>query len=268
MLRSFVFTLAAIIAAPLYAHEFWIDPVKFQVQPGENIQADFKVGQGFAGGKQSYLSSRSSFTALVQNATLRNINPRQGDRPAMNFSLPDAGLVVLVQVTRNSTVNYTSLAKFEKFVTHKDFKTAMADHAARGLPDEGFIETYRRYAKSLVAVGEGAGQDVAIGLDIEIVALANPFTDDLSGGMPVQVLYGGKPRPNTQVEVFARKEVTSEEVEATFYRTDENGIATIAIEPGMTYMVDNVALEPRDGTGSLKAVWHTLWANLTFQVPN
>ena len=65
----------------------------------------------------------------------------------------------------------------------------LARHAARGLPELAFREAYTRYAKSLVAVGAGKGSDARVGLKIEVVAGANPYTDDLSGAMPVQVFY-------------------------------------------------------------------------------
>ena len=64
------------------------------------------------------------------------------------------------------------------------------------------METYRRYAKSLVAVGDGKGSDRDVGLDTEIIALANPYTDDVSGGLPVLVTLYGEPRKDAQVETY------------------------------------------------------------------
>jgi len=66
----------------------------------------------------------------------------------------------------------------------------------------------------------------------EIVALANPYTDDLSAGLPVQVFYDNAVRADAQVELFAKSADGS--VEITTYRTDANGIATLPVQPGIT----------------------------------
>jgi len=51
--------------------------------------------------------------------------------------------------------------------------------------------------------------------------------------------------------------------------TDGDGRALIAVRPGHRYMLDSVVLrepsaEVAEATG---AVWESLWANLTFAVP-
>ena len=96
------------------------------------------------------------------------------------------------------------------FIKHKDFEGLPEAHLARGLPEVGFVESYRRFAKSLIAVGSGVGQDRPVGLEIEIVALSNPYADDLSEGMAVQVLLNAAPRAYVQVEVFSRPAGTKE----------------------------------------------------------
>lgn len=115
-----------------------------------------------------------------------------------------------------------------------------------------------------MAVGDGGGQDHAFGLLTEIVALANPYTDDLSGGMPVQVLYDGAPRPDAQVEVFAKQ---GEAVTISTVRTDAEGRALVPVSPGTRYMLDSVVLREVPAGAFDGAVWESLWANLTFAVP-
>ena len=47
-------------------------------------------------------------------------------------------------------------------------------------------------------------KDVSVGHRIEIIALTNPYTDDISNGMHVQILMAGQPRADVQVELFER----------------------------------------------------------------
>ena len=130
----------------------------------------------------------------------------------------------MVHETTDNRLTYREWQKFVNFVEHKGFDGALERHAERGLPETGFVETYRRYAKSLVAVGDGVGLDQNVGLDTEIVALANPYTDDLSNGLPVKVLLYGAPRPNAQVEVFYR--TPDGTIETEFHETNEDGVVS------------------------------------------
>lgn len=203
---------------------------------------------------------------VLQGDAVRPVTGRIGDNPALSMSAETDGLAIVVHETTDSRLTYSDFAVFQRFVTHKDFKTALADHAARGLPETGFQETYRRHAKSLIAVGSGAGADRIVGLRIEIVALANPYTDDLSDGMPLLVLMDGAPRVDVQVELF--QTAPDDTVTITLHRTDAEGRVTVPVLPGMEYLVDSVALLPRDNDDAMAGpVWHSDWASLTFHTP-
>ena len=64
----------------------------------------------------------------------------------------------------------------------------------------------------------------------EIVAEANPYTDDLTAGLPVRVLYQGTPRADAQGEIFDKS--PGGDVEITLTRTDADGRALIPVTPG------------------------------------
>jgi hypothetical protein len=119
----------------------------------------------------------------------------------------------------------------------------------------------------LIAVGNGSGNDITVGLQIEIIAQTNPYTDDMAGGLQVLVLFEGKPRSNAQVELFARSTGTDEDAQVTLHFTNEMGIATLPVQYGHEYMADHVALIPVEPDQDTDPVWHSLWANLTFSVP-
>jgi len=136
---------------------------------------------------------------------------------------------------------------------------------ARGVPETGCREVYSGYGKSLIAVGGGSGQDRAVGLKTEIVALANPYTDDLSGGFPVRVLFDGAPRADVQVEVFDRG--PDGQVGVALYRTDAAGETVLPVQAGHEYLVDAVLLRAVAPLADDDPVWESLWASLTFMVP-
>ncbi len=150
---------------------------------------------------------------------------------------------------------------------HWSLGDVLSQHEARGISVDGFKEVYSRHSKTLFGVGNSEGSDRRVGLETEIVALTNPYTDDLSAGFQVQVYYRNDLRPNTQVEVFEK--AANSTVTISLYRTNDEGIAVFPVRPGYRYMVDAVVLRA-PSTALMEtsgAVWETLWANLTFAVP-
>ncbi len=249
------------------AHEFWLSPDSYTVSREDVMQVRLRVGSDMKGPPLSYLPQDIVRFDVVQGDLVRPVSGRMGDNPALVMEALQDGLAIVVHETTDARLTYKEFAKFDRFVTHKDFKTALADHKARGLPDMGFQETYRRYAKSLIAVGAGAGADRVIGLKIEIVAEANPYTDDLTGGMPLLVLLDGTPRPDVQVELFQTAPDGS--VTTTLHRTDASGRVKVPVLAGMEYLADNVDLRPLDNDDPMAGpVWHSDWASLTFRTPD
>lgn len=259
--------LICAISGPAWAHEFWISPEDYTVDPGTRIKAELRVGSEFSGAGYAYLPKRTSRFELVQDGTVTPVEPRIGDRPALNVDAAEDGLVVVVHETADSDLTYDDWETFTRFFTHKDLTGFPQVHYDRGLPEDPVKEVYRRYAKSLIAVGDGAGQDSPTGLKIEIVARTNPYTDDLSEGMTVEVLLEGAPRVDTQVEVFDR--APNDLIDIRYYRTDAQGQAVFPVEPGHEYMVDSVAMSATDNDDPQAGpVWRSIWANLTFAVPD
>ena len=259
-----------IIANPAeaLAHELWIDPAKFQLVHNDKLVADIKVGQNFKGNRQSYFPENFIRFDVARGDEIKPVEGRLGDRPAANIDPLGDGLNVLIYQSDVLKVYYNEWAKFVSFAEHKDFKDVETRHVQRGIPkDERFTEVYARYAKSLIAVGEGKGKDRVFGLETEIVALENPYTGMMDDGLDISVLYKGQPRTNAQVEVFERSPVTDQEVRVFTTLTDEDGVATIDVKPGYSYQLDAVVLREPDPVLFEGAAWETLWANLTLAIP-
>ena len=256
----------ACFAAAAQGHEFWIDPEKHQISPGEDIVAAIRVGQNYKGFSFSYLPAQFRRFEFVLGEDSQPVKGTMGDRPAVTMAAPGEGLVVLVHETTDKTLTYSEFQKFEDFVTHKGADWTLDAHATRGLPPERFKEVYSRYAKSLVGVGGSQGQDRAVGLEVEIVALENPYTGEMADGFDALVLYRGEPWAEAQVEIFEKP--ADGEVAVSTLITDSEGRVTVPVLTGHRYMLDAVVLrepsaELAEATG---AVWESLWANLTFEV--
>lgn len=248
------------------SHEFWISPENFLNAPDTQVQADIKVGQNFSGSAYSYNPSSFERFETRFNGTNSPVEGRLGDVPALNMDAPGNGLLTVIYETDDSVLSYTEWEKFVKFATHKAFATTLEDHDARGIArDERFSELYRRYAKSLMAIGDGAGSDSEVGLKTEIIALENPYT--MQGeSLQVKVLLDGDPRQNVQVELFEKN--PEGKVEIQLFRTDDDGIAELPVKRGHSYLADAVTMLPLENNNPKDGpVWWSLWASLTFMVP-
>ncbi len=249
------------------AHEFWISPDKHQVATSGEIVAALRVGQDFEGNSQAFLPQGFKRFDYAIGGKVAPVEGRLGDRPALRMAAPEDGLLVVIHETNGLIITWDEFERFEAFVKHKDAMWTLEAHKARGLSEENVREVYSRYAKSLIGVGSGRGEDVVSGMITEIVALENPYTGDMSDGIDVRVLYQGAVRANEQVEVFELS--AAGEVSVFTVRTNGSGVATVPVNPGARYMLDAVVL--REPSAQLveqrKVVWESLWANLTFGVP-
>jgi len=261
---ALVLTLAS--TSPALSHEFWIEPRDYRLDPGAPAVARLYVGQRMTGISYFYNPAQFARFDLVQGDRVVPVPGRVGDDPALDMVPPGPGLWTVVHQTAPLEVFYRDWSKFVGFVEEKDFPGVLESHAARGLPETGFRESYTRFAKALIAVGDGAGADAEVGMLTEIVAETNPFADDLSGGMTLRVLYQGAPRAGVQLELFAR--AADGGVEITRHRTDAAGRVTVPVRPGVEYLADAVVMRPlpNDDPGA-GPVWESLWAALTFRVP-
>lgn len=267
LLRLIALVCVCLQATPSLAHEFWIEPDNYQVQPGENLSANLRNGQNFDGINLAWFENRFTRFEMVSAGQTTPVTGRMGDSPALQATAPGDGLLVILHETTASTLTYTEWDKFLAFAAHKDFPNAAADHQAAGWPMDRFGESYTRHAKALVAVGSGAGSDQNFGMATEFVAMTNPYLEEFNGQMEVELRYLDAPRADAQVEVFDRAPDGS--VAVSLSRTDEAGRAIIPVSPGHTYLFDAVVLRPFEdaGTSEKAPVWETLWAALTFAVP-
>lgn len=249
-------------------HEFWIEPEDYAVASGARIVANIRVGEDFDGSAYAFIPPRFHRFDVATAQAVAPVEARMGDRPAVDIDAPADGLVTLIHVTTDMTLKYSEWAKFVKFVTHKDAVWTLEAHRARELPDVDFVEAYSRHAKSLIAVGDGAGKDRSYGLETEIVALENPYRDDMTDGLDVQVFYQGAPRPAAQVEIFAK--APDGAVDVSIVTADAQGVATVPVIAGHSYLVDSVVLRnpAQPLADKLGAVWESLWASLTFAIPS
>ena len=255
-----------LMASSARAHELWIEPEEFQPQALANIVSHVVNGEDFEGTQLIHLPHNSKrFVIISANQTV-DVDSRIGDRPVINQAAPGSGLNIIVYETKPATISYETFQKFEKFAMNHGVSDIREQHLAIGLPADKFKEVYTRYSKALVSVGEARGGDRRTGLEAELVAMENAYLRDGSGDLPVRLFYGDGPLAGAQIELYAKS--SSGKVTATIHQTNAEGIAMLPIMRGNIYMANAVIFrQPHERHRNTDAVWETLWANLTFAVP-
>lgn len=245
-------------AATAQAHEFWLEVVDFRPKASASVPVVFRNGQNFLGDSYPYLRHGARRFSVIDKRGERRIKAIEGDDPAAEATFPTPGLAIVVYQGAPEDLVYESFAKFEESVRYEGLDRIVDAHRQAGKPEAQIKERYARCAKALVKVGDGQGSDKAVGLPLEIVAGANPYGLKAGEGLPVQVLYAGKPLPAAVIKIFNRSDPQS----PRSINADAAGRAVIELPNTGAYMVHAVhMLEPAPGE---KAHWSSLWASLTF----
>lgn len=248
--------------SPVRAHEMWIEPNRHRIAAdGTALIGNTRIGENFKGYSTLYLPEDFERFEIMDSAGTYPVTGRLGDRPALNIIPRQEGLAVVIFFSKDRTVDYSDWKKFADFLTSMGIAPPLERHMERGLDPNMFVESYRRAAKSLIAVGSGGGADRYSGMPFELVAQENPYTrpGKLDEALPVQLLRNGSPAPDMQVTLFHLNGAT---LTTQHLRTDMQGLVSVpSLGPGR-YLLNAVSLIER--TGPNQAPWHTIWASLTY----
>lgn len=259
-----ILTLGMVLAnwsLPVDAHEFWISPWSSVVALGDEVILDLQVGQMLEGQSYPYLSHKFGRYQITDADGVHDLLGDEGDTPSVMYDATVPGLHVIAYHALPEQLTYDSLQEFADFLDEEGLSAIVNRHRERGLPDAGFTEAYTRNAKALVQVGPAfeADNDLATGMEFELVALRNPYLTGTS--VPIKLLWQGVEVPNGQVAVFQR---VGRSVERTTYRTNDQGIVDVLLRGEGFYMISAVHMEDSDESSG--AVWHSTWASLSFAI--
>ena len=253
-----------LFAAPALAHEFWIEPKDFRVEPGAAIRADLKTGQKFKGDVFPYLRDRFVSYRLTGRSGGGDVARYDGASPSLDVRAAQPGLNIVTYHSRPDRLIYRDWDKFTAYAEYEGLDQAVAEHRRRGLPETDFSETYIRCAKALIQAGPVTAQDRdrAIGMPLELVAQANPYAEEQSGAFAVRLLWRGEPLGGVQVAIFQDR--GGGNVRRSVVRTGKDGIAFVPLDGGGRFLLNAVQLLPADPNSGDE--WESHWASLTFAV--
>ena len=258
--------LLAIAAAPLVAHDFWIQPLRFQTAVGQPFPATFLVGH--AAFRQrwdlgaDHILLLNDFFGSSRRDVRADLKPIGGATDLVTrFDTP--GLHVLAMQSTFALSDLPAI-RFNDYAKAEGLALVIAARQQAGATGSNGRERYSRRAKALVQVGVQSTANTqiatrAIGLKLEIVPERNPYALDATRMLPVRVMYKGRRLPGATVKL------TSLEFDAkplASAKTDRNGHASVKVPPVGDWLVNVIWSEPV--TGDPKADFDTTFSSLTF----
>jgi hypothetical protein len=264
-MRKRAIGLAAMgIAAPLSAHDFWLQTRGFQFPAPAAAPFVVLVGHGTLRERWAGDPTRLVFLRTVGPDGVRDHRGDLGAGTANTgvFKLPQAGSYVVAMQTKPAmsdlpALRYTSYATEEGLTPALDFRARMGQTNANGR------ETYSRRLKALVQVGDTAAPQPQVtkpvGLSLEIVPERDPYKLRPDGMLPVQVLFEGRPLAGALVKL-TNLDFDTRPVE--MHRTDPAGRTRFTIPNRGAWLVNVIWTKPIKGNPA--ADFETTFSSLTF----
>ena len=245
------------------AHDFWIEPSRFQPMPGELVKLELLVGERLAGEAVPRNDAWIDRFEAVRDGAASRVVGVDGSDPAGLIRPDTPGRTLVVYTSRPSYVEVEA-PKFEAYLQAEGLD---APRAARARTRSGATpgrERFSRCAKALLAVGGASRSGAATapaGLPLELVAESDPYALQPGDNLTVRLLYLGRPLAGALVKATDRERPG----EPVAVRTDAVGRASLALPRAGAWLIHAVHMVPV--TGDARADWESFWASLTFELP-
>lgn len=197
-----------LIAAPVLAHDFWIQPAQFELDEPGIVPLSMFVGHGQA--RDRWGVSPAHIVEFKTNGPEGFIDRRRELR--MNSKSYDARVMLdkpgayVFGLQSSSADSSLPAVRFNDYVATEGL-TPIADFRKRHRQDRADgRETYSRRAKAIVQVGAVDAASIKrvttpLGLELEIVPERHPQTLATGDSMPVRILYKGRPLAGALVKL-------------------------------------------------------------------
>jgi uncharacterized GH25 family protein len=250
------------------AHDFWLQPRKWQAIPGIAMPISFEVGHGDA--RERWAAGSDKLAGLTEVSrrgavNLRSLFREGGQQPHLVRTFREPGLHIVTMRSGDSFSDLPAI-RFNDYLALEGLTPAIAARARSGRTKVNGREFYSRRAKALIQVGRPLPSDNAlatrpVGMTLEIVPLRNPYALGGDHRLPVQILFEGRPLPGALVKLTL---LESDAQPIKTLRSDARGRAIFTIPQSGSWLVNVIwtkAIASRD------ADFQTTFSSLTFGYP-
>lgn len=247
----------------LNGHEFWLQPKRFIIKPGEAVGIKFQVGENFTGenweGNKSSAQQLRLFYKDVDDDLINLLgDSTRGDSLKLQFF--DEGTVMIAFQSTNKFIQIAP-DSFLMYLKEDGIQNAIDFRAEKGLTDSMGREYNQRSVKTIFQVGKvkDSAYNRKTGLPLDIIPLSHPYALQKGQKLPVKILFKDSLLVNNMVRVWHKH---NGKTEASTLYTDADGRLQVPVSLAGEWMLSVVKMEPlADSSG---ADWQSYRGSLTW----
>lgn len=265
-MRKMIWTAAAlVVATPGWAHDFWVQPLRFVLAAPGLVPVLIYVGHGPARERWGVAADRVvQFRSIGPDGVVDRMGTLTLDGPRYDAVVPLArsGAYVFGVQSRPAASDLPYL-RFNQYLIDEGLTPIQAARKRAGTERSNGRELYSRRAKAIVQVGPVDPASIArvtrpIGLSLEIVPERHPGALAPGERMPVRVLYNGRPLAGALIKLT---DLDADDKPVTTGRTDRAGRAAFAVPRSGSWQFNVVWADVTPGAA---ADYRTTFSSLTF----
>jgi uncharacterized GH25 family protein len=256
--------LAALsLAVPAEAHDLWLLAEPPSVATGEPLHLSAATGMRFPESLSGVTPDRlAGFWVLDAAGRRHDVAGARTEEKLLraDIRLGTPGVALAAVAIKPRTLELTA-AEFNEYLEHDGLPQILERRRARGELENDARESYSKYAKAIVTVGDGGPRDLVTGpagLRLEIVPLRDPGVMGAGEELPVQVLFEGRPLEGVYVYALA----AGAEGYVHGQRTDTEGRTAVRLPAGGLMSLRCIHMRPHADPG--EADWESFFATVTF----
>lgn len=263
--------LGSLCTTPAVAHDFWVQPNEYWLKPEVVTPLTLQVGHGPYRQRSPIPSDRiTRFAAITPRGVMLDLRERLhpgGPSEDGTLAFTEPGTYTVVLETDNRAQSHLPAIRFNDYLQVEGLTPALEERQRLGRMEADGSEIYSRRAKVLVQIG---GSETAAtarvtqpsGLPLEIVPEVNPYAQPRPPGLPVRVLYEGRPLPGALIKLT---ELEHDAVPFETHRTDAAGRATFTLPGGGSWLLNVIWTKPLPKTSETD--FETVFSSLSFGFP-
>jgi uncharacterized GH25 family protein len=248
------------------AHEFWLQPTRFFVQPGQTVQVRTLVGENFTGEPSEGRKNRILLYKHYQPGGETDLPPTltNDHYGEVAVTLTHPGTHVLLFANTPKFIRLDA-DKFLAYLNEDGLDNVIAARAEAGDTLKPGYELYSRCAKTLLQVGDNVPETLpkTPPLTLDIVPTENPYTLRAGQKLKFQIRFNDKPQPDALVRYWVKARTGNVTYELA--RSDNRGFVQFKLRPGQN-MVSTVRMVPAEAQPNVPdpADWRSYWSSVTF----
>jgi uncharacterized GH25 family protein len=257
-----------IYGVPAEAHDFWVQPAQYWLQPQIASSLTLQVGHGpFRQRSPLPLSRILRFEAIGPDGVRNDLRGTlhlggSADDGALTFSQP--GAYVLVLETDNRAESHLPAIRFNDYLQVEGLAPALEQRERLHQTDRDGSENYSRQAKAIVQIGPpDANSQLQVtrplGLPLEIVPEANPYARPQPRALPIRVVYEGQSLEGALVKLT---HLENDAVPLETHMTDRMGRATFVMPTEGNWLLNVIWTKPLPR--SRETDFETIFSSLSF----